>query len=135
MAIWMAFGQRKPSGGRVVPSHKKRKRELGRDTQPTTLGATKRQVVRVHGGAKRVRLLQGNEVVVTDPRSGKSQRAQIVAPGVMSNPANPHYVRRNIITKGAVVKTNLGPARVTSRPGQDGVLNAVLVEAAPAAQP
>jgi small subunit ribosomal protein S8e len=46
----------------------------------------------------------------------------------VENPANPHYVRRNIITKGAVIKTELGNAKVTSRPGQDGVVNAALIE-------
>jgi len=37
-------------------------------------------------------------------------------------------VRRNIITKGAVIKTEKGPARVTSRPGQHGIINAILLE-------
>jgi ribosomal protein S8E len=47
---------------------------------------------------------------------------------VVENTASGHYVRRNIITKGAVIKTAAGNARVTSRPGQDGVINAVLIE-------
>jgi small subunit ribosomal protein S8e len=33
-----------------------------------------------------------------------------------------------MITKGAVLKTELGRARVTSRPGQHGILNAVLMD-------
>ncbi|MFB6184110.1 MAG: 30S ribosomal protein S8e, partial [Haloarculaceae archaeon] len=44
------------------------------------------------------------------------------------NPSNPNYARRNIITKGAIIETSEGRARVTSRPGQDGQVNAVLVE-------
>ena len=47
---------------------------------------------------------------------------------VLENPANPHYVRRDIITKGAIVITDIGKARITSRPGQHGVVNAVLIE-------
>ncbi|MDD4281670.1 MAG: 30S ribosomal protein S8e, partial [Candidatus Methanofastidiosa archaeon] len=47
---------------------------------------------------------------------------------VVENPANIHYVRRNVLTKGAVIETEIGKARITSRPGQDGVLNAILVE-------
>ena len=35
---------------------------------------------------------------------------------------------RGIITKGALIETELGKAIVTSRPGQDGVVNALLVE-------
>jgi small subunit ribosomal protein S8e len=46
---------------------------------------------------------------------------------VVKNLANIDYDRRGVITKGAIIETALGPARVTSRPGQDGVINAVLV--------
>ncbi|RLF79472.1 30S ribosomal protein S8e, partial [Thermococci archaeon] len=45
-------------------------------------------------------------------------------------PANRQYVRRNIITKGAIIQTEIGKAIVTSRPGQDGVVNAVLIKEA-----
>ena len=38
-----------------------------------------------------------------------------------------HYMRRNILTKGAIIKTELGDARITNRPGQDGVINAILL--------
>jgi small subunit ribosomal protein S8e len=48
--------------------------------------------------------------------------------GVAKNPANKEYERRQVITKGALIKTELGLARVTSRPGQNGVVNAVLVK-------
>ena len=47
---------------------------------------------------------------------------------VIENPANPHLVRQNIITKGCIIETEMGKARITSRPGQSGVLNAVLIE-------
>jgi small subunit ribosomal protein S8e len=47
---------------------------------------------------------------------------------VAENPADPNYARRNIITRGALIETSEGRARVTSRPGQDGQVNAVLDE-------
>ncbi|MBW3022802.1 30S ribosomal protein S8e, partial [Candidatus Woesearchaeota archaeon] len=47
---------------------------------------------------------------------------------VADSPANKHYVRRNIITKGAIVETDKGKAKITSRPGQDGTVNAVLIQ-------
>lgn len=128
MAIWQAESRRKPSGGRRIPARKKRKYEIGREIQAATLGAPKRKVVRTRGGHQRVRIITANQVIVTDPKTGKARKAEIVPPGVVQNAANPHYVRRNIITKGAVVKTSLGLARITSRPGQHGTLNAVLVE-------
>jgi small subunit ribosomal protein S8e len=37
------------------------------------------------------------------------------------------YDRRGVITKGAEIETSLGIARVTSRPGNDGVINAILI--------
>ena len=46
---------------------------------------------------------------------------------VVENPANRHYIRRNILTRGTIIKTEKGNARITSRPGQDGVVNAVLI--------
>ncbi|MBS3163365.1 30S ribosomal protein S8e, partial [Candidatus Woesearchaeota archaeon] len=46
---------------------------------------------------------------------------------ILENPANRHYVRRNIITKGSVIDTDLGKARVTNKPGQEGAINAILI--------
>ena len=47
--------------------------------------------------------------------------------GVKENPSNRHFVRRNIVTKGCIVDTELGEAIVTSRPGQVGTLNGKLI--------
>jgi len=63
---------------------------------------------------------------VLDPKKKTTKRTRILT--VKSNPANPHFVQRNIITKGATVETEIGTARVTSRPGQHGVVNAILTE-------
>jgi small subunit ribosomal protein S8e len=62
---------------------------------------------------------------VTNPKSGKTEKTEILR--VVRNPANVDYNRRGVITKGAEIETTLGLARVTSRPGNDGVINAVLV--------
>ncbi|MFH1520870.1 MAG: 30S ribosomal protein S8e [Candidatus Micrarchaeota archaeon] len=40
---------------------------------------------------------------------------------------NPEFVRMNIMTRGAVVETELGKVKITNRIGQDGVVNGVLV--------
>ena len=47
---------------------------------------------------------------------------------VLDNSANSHFIRRNIVTKGAIVETELGQVRITSRPGQNGIVNGVLIE-------
>ena len=47
---------------------------------------------------------------------------------VAGNDADPNYVRRNIVTKGAILETDAGMVRVTSRPGMHGVVSGVLVD-------
>ena len=126
MAIWQGESKRKPSGGRRMVSHKKRKFEIGREPVLTTIGETKRKYVRIRAGEIRVRMLKAGIANVTNPKTGKTSPAPIKT--VTGNPANINYVRRNIITKGAIIQTGAGKARVTSRPGQHGAINAVLVE-------
>lgn len=125
MAIWQGKSVRKPSGGRRRLSRGKRKREIGREVVMTELGKESHVVLRTRGGNKKTRVYRTETANVTDPKSGKTTRSEIK--GVLENPANIHYVRRNIITKGAVIDTKAGKARVTSRPGQDGSVSAVKV--------
>jgi len=73
--------------------------------------------------AKKIRALSTDKVTVSDGE--KSITATIE--NVVSNAANLNYVRRNVITKGAIIDTSEGRARVTSRPGQTGQVSAVLV--------
>ena len=63
---------------------------------------------------------------VADPSTKKVLRTKIVR--VKSSPANRDYQRRGVITKGAVIETELGEAKVTSRPSREGVVNAVLIK-------
>ncbi len=116
---------RKRTGGRRRPVAKKRKRDLGSEPTETRIDDERRlKVVDARGANRKVRAIAtdvasvavGDEVVSADLED------------VVENPSNPNYVRRNIVTKGAVVETSEGRARVTSRPGQDGQVNAVLVE-------
>ena len=66
-----------------------------------------------------------NEANISDS-SGKTTKVQIQR--VIKNPANVDYDRRGVITKGTIIATNLGTAKVTSRPGQDGIVNAILID-------
>lgn len=77
------------------------------------------------GGNKKTVLLRVDEINVTDPKTNRTQKAKIDE--VLENPANVDYNRRGVITRGAIVKTDLGNARVTSRPGQSGVVNGILL--------
>lgn len=72
-----------------------------------------------------MKLLRGQYANITDPEDGKTQKVRII--NVISNPATVDYQRRGVITKGATINTDIGKAKVTSRPGQHGIINAVLI--------
>jgi len=117
--------RRKASGGRYHPYRTKKRHELAGFPAQTKLEAAEKQKTRrVRGGSRKYILLEAKQISVADAK-GKVAKTDIL--NVVGNPANPHLVRRNIITKGAVVETKLGKARVTSRPGQHGVVNGILV--------
>jgi len=126
MSVWHGDAHKtKPSGGRKRGFRKKRKFEQGLFPAETILGETKRKVVRKKGGNLKVKVLRDKYACVTDPESGKAEKVEVKR--VIRNPANVDYDRRGVITKGAVIETSKGLARVTSRPGQTGVINAILI--------
>jgi len=131
MGIWQGRSRRKRTGGRLRPIRKKRRFEISRELQHATLGSGTVKPYRVRGANVKLRILTTRAINVYDPATKKTQRANVIT--VRENPANPNYVQRNIITKGAILETDLGLVRVRSRPGQDGVLNGVRVPAAAAA--
>ncbi len=124
--IWQGRSRRKPTGGLYRPHRKKRKYELGREQVETLIGERKVKKVRVRGGNYKLKLFSDRYANVYDPKQGKVVRAEIKA--VVENPAHVHYARRNVITKGAIILTEIGKAKVTNRPSQEGVINAVLIE-------
>jgi small subunit ribosomal protein S8e len=124
MTQWMLRSKRKATGGLYKRHGKKERKDAGRDFLPTHIGKKKVIALRTRGGGKKMLLTKADIANVSV--KGKYQKAKIMS--VLQNPADPHFVRRNIITKGAVIQTDLGKARVTSRPGQHGTINAVLVE-------
>jgi small subunit ribosomal protein S8e len=128
MGIWQARSHRKRTGGRLRPIRKKRRFEISRELQHATIGAGTVKHYRVRGANSKLRILTTQTINVFDPATGKMQVAKVVT--VRENPANPNYVQRNIITKGAILETDVGLVRVRSRPGQDGILNGVRVASA-----
>lgn len=115
---------RKPTGGRIRKSRGKRRREAGRPPAFTVVGARKLKYVRTKGGGRKLKLLSDYEVNVA-MNDGSTKRARLF--DVLENPASKALTRMKIITKGALVKTELGLVRITSRPGQHGLLNGVLL--------
>ncbi len=129
MAQWSGRSQRKPTGGRYRPFRKKRRREIGREQQWAFIGPQALKLYRTRGANRKVRILRAEWANVLDPATGKAQKSKVVT--VKASPSNPHFVTRNIITRGATIQTELGLARVTSRPGQHGIVNAVLLPPEP----
>ena len=126
MSVWHGdLHKRKPSGGRKRAYRGKRKFERGSFPAETMLGERKRKIARGRGGNVKIKILSDNYACVTDPKTGKTEKVEISR--VIRNPASVDYDRRGVITKGAIIETQLGLARVTSRPGQNGVINAVLI--------
>lgn len=126
MAIWHGEKGRKNTGGKIHLARKKRKYELGRDVIHPKIGEEERFQVRVKGGGEKIRLRSLSFVNVIDAKSKSAKKVKIL--DVIANPANSDFVRRKIITKGAMVNTEMGKARITSRPTQHGIANAVLIE-------
>jgi len=122
---WQGESGRKSTGGKLILSRGKRKHEVGREASDTTIAPTRTKKIETRGGNQKMRILRGDIAIVSDPKTGKSSKAKIET--VKDNKANLHYMRRNIVTKGSVIKTELGDALVTNRPGQDGAINAVLL--------
>jgi ribosomal protein S8.e len=125
MTTHSSLYKRKLTGGKKRAYRTKKVYEAGGYPAETILGESKRKIARTKGGNTKVKVLTEKFVSVTDPKTNATTKSEIVR--VVSNGANVDYNRRGVITKGAKIETKLGLAEVTSRPGKDGVVNAVLV--------
>jgi len=126
MSVWHGdLHKKKPSGGRKRAYRMKRRYEKGSFPTETTLGEPRKKIDRGRGSNLKTRLQNTNQANVSDPATNKTQKAEILR--VVQNPANVDYNRRGVITKGTIIETPLGQARVTSRPGQHGLVNAILM--------
>jgi small subunit ribosomal protein S8e len=115
-----------PSGAKYKAWRKKKQFELGSTPTLTKVAQTRKKRSRMLGGRFKRRLLAADTANLLDPKTGKASKVKII--NVTGNPANRYFVRRNIITKGSIIETEKGKAKVTSRPGQEGTVNAVLVK-------
>lgn len=117
---------RTPTGAKFIPRYKvKKKCHLGGDEILVELRDRERRIVRrTKGGNKKIKLRFATYANVFDGKNYK--KVKIL--DVIENKAHPLYERRKIITKGAIIKTEIGLAKVTSRPSQHGVVNAILIQ-------
>ncbi len=117
---------RKITGGKYKKQKKKKLYELVRQQRTIKIGETKKKKIRAHGGNEKITLLQANEANVFDKKTGKTKKIKIK--NVLETPANKFWARQNILIKGAIIETELGKAKITNRPSQEGSVQAVLVE-------
>ena len=126
MAQWHGISRRKPSGGRKVQARGKRSTEISSEKQMALIGESKTKIYRRTGGNTLVRVLAADKVSINNPKTGKTTLGTIE--NVVENESDPNYVRRNVLVRGAIIETDKGRVRITSRPGKDGVINGILVE-------
>ena len=126
MTQWHEESRRRPSGGMRTSRRRRDKRltELSKEER--------RSKAKGRGFTHKVKQRRAKFASVVDPKTKKAEEAEIVT--VAENNANRLFVRRNVITKGAIIKVKIGGkeemAKVTSRPGQQGQVQAILIEQA-----
>ncbi|MBI4155243.1 30S ribosomal protein S8e [Candidatus Woesearchaeota archaeon] len=125
MAISQFRSRRKTTGGRYRNPRKKIKNR-GDLPSLTTIGDLRKRKVRIRSGELKYGLLQINIVNLYDPKSKKYIKGKIET--VIDSPSDRNFIRRNIMTKGSIIRTDKGNARIISRPGQEGAINAILIE-------
>ncbi len=124
MAIIQKRSKKKITGGRYRPYAKKLV-NYGDVPTASKMGEHKVKIKRARGGHAKQIIVATLKANVMNPKTKKAQVTEIV--NVLENPANRNFIRRGILTRGAVIETKLGKARITSRPGQESIVNAVLL--------
>ncbi len=115
----------KITGGRRHPLRIRRKYEIDRYPNEALIEAQETVTRKVRGKNNKTALKTIDFVNVAIPGS-KVKKTKILK--VLENPTNSDYKRRGIITKGAVLEIHEGKCKVVSRPGQSGVVNAIIIK-------
>ena len=118
--------KRKATGGKRKAYRGSRAYEKSRYAMESVKGENKIVKKNVRGGGFKKGLKSAEYANVLDPSTKESEKIMILK--IIKNPANRDYERRGVITKGCTIETEKGKAKVSSRPGQDGVINAILIK-------
>lgn len=115
----------KITGGRRHPLRTRRKYEIDRYPNEAINGAQVTITRRVRGNNRKT-ALKTIDFVNLATGDAKVKKVKIIK--VLENTTNNDYKRRGIITKGAILETKEGKCRIISKPGQNGIVNAVLLK-------
>jgi small subunit ribosomal protein S8e len=115
----------KITGGRRIPLRVRRKYETDRYPNEPINGAQVTITRRIRGNNKKTAL---KSIDFVNLATGDAKVKKVKITKVLENATNNDYKRRGIITKGAILDTAEGKCRVISKPGQIGIVNAILVK-------
>ena len=115
----------KITGGRRYPLRTRRKYEIDRYPVETLSGQQETITRKVRGKNLKTALKTIDFVNLAVPGQ-KVKKTKIQK--VLKNPSNKDYERRGVISKGTILESEAGQCRVVSRPGQSGVVNAILIK-------
>lgn len=115
----------KITGGRRVPLRIRRKYEIDRYPNEPINGAQVTVTRRIRGNNQKT-ALKSIDFVNLSTGEAKVKKSKIIK--VLENATNNDYKRRGIITKGAIIETADGKCKVVSKPGQNGIVNAILLK-------
>ncbi|MGY5150418.1 MAG: 30S ribosomal protein S8e [Candidatus Nitrosopumilus sp. bin_68KS] len=115
----------KITGGRRHPLRIRRKYETDRYPNEPNTGAQVTITRRVRGNNNKT-ALKSIDFVNLATGDAKVKKTKILK--VLDNATNNDYKRRGIITKGAILETQEGKCKVVSKPGQNGIVNAILLK-------
>ena len=115
---------RKITGGRYKKARKKKFHEKQGLKRVVKLGAKRTKSLRTRGSKQKLVSLSQDTVNIIHKGKGKNAKIK----NVIETPANRFLARQNILVKGALIETDLGKAKITNRPSQENIVQAVLVE-------
>lgn len=121
----MGYG-RKITGGKYKFFRKRKKFAIQSISRKVKLRTTRKKIIRGLGGNNRTVLLSAEFANVLDPKNNKTKKSKIL--NVLETPADRFLARQNILVKSAIIETELGKAKVTNRPSQEGQVNCVLIK-------
>ena len=117
---------RKISGGRYKKQRKKKYYEKSGKDRPVKIKETKKKTLRKRGGKEKTVLITTDTANVIDKKAKKAKKAKLL--NVLETPSNRFLARQNILLKGAIIATDIGKAKITNRPSQEGSVQAILIE-------
>ena len=118
--------KKKKTGGRRTQSRGRRIFQIDRYAAESQIGKEQKRIKPIRGTGIKIASITAEYANVSDKTTKKIIRSKIIK--TIKNKSNRDYERRGVLTKGSTIETEHGIATITSRPGQDGVINCILVK-------